>query len=186
MTSRLLPVLSRTDLPEAELRAARLDGEVFAVGECFCPVDEVIGPAHRARSLAAVLPPRMIAEQHSAAWVLGATSVPPWRPELCTDADARTRPASLAMLTVREVVIDSSEFTWMGGMRVTTPLRTAIDLARFSAPFGAEEQEIVAKLAELGRFQLSDCIEAIESRRNLPRKRSALQRLHSAFAAPST
>ena len=88
------------------------------------------------------------------------------------------------MMTVREVVIDSSEFTWMGGMRVTTPLRTAIDLARFSVPFGAEEQEIVAKLAELGRFQLSDCIEAIESRRNLPRKRSALRRLHSAFDCP--
>lgn len=184
MTSRLPPVLSPADLPEAELYAAGLDGEVFPVGGCFSPVDEVIGPVHRARSLAAVLPPRMIAERHSAAWVLGASSSPPPRPELCTDIDARTRPVSLATMAVREVVIDSSEVVWLGGMRVTTPLRTAIDLARFSVPFGAEEQQIVANLAELGRFGLGDCVEAIESRRNLPRKRSALRRLHSAFACP--
>ena len=184
MTQRLHPVLSPADLPEAELRAALLDGEVFAVGECFSPVDEVVGPVHRARSLAALLPPRLIAEQHSAAWVLGASSSPPSRPELCTDSAARTKPPSLAMLAVREVVIDSSEFSWLGGIRVTTPLRTAIDLARFSIAFGAEEREIVARLAESGRFRLSDVTEAIERRRNLPRKRLALTRLHSVFAGP--
>ena len=88
------------------------------------------------------------------------------------------------MLAVREVVIDSSEFSWLGGIRVTTPLRTAIDLARFSIAFGAEEREIVARLAESGRFRLSDVTEAIERRRNLPRKRLALTRLHSVFAGP--
>lgn len=183
MTPRLPPVLSCSDLPEAELHAAKLDGEVFAVGECFSPVDEVIGPAHRARSLAAVLPARMIAEQHTAAWVFGATDVPPPRPELCTDIDARARPASLAVLAVREVVIESSEFCWMGGMRVTTPLRTALDLARFSARFGPGERKAIAMLARLGRFGLADCIEAIESRRNLPLKHRALPRLQAAFSA---
>jgi hypothetical protein len=182
MTQCLPPVLSPADLPEAELRAARLDGEVFPVGECFSPVDEVVGPMHRARSLAALLPPRLIAEQHSAAWVLGASDSPPSRPELCTDSDARTRPTALALLAVREVVIDASEYSWLGGIRVTTPLRTAIDLARFSDAFGAEEREIVARLAESGRFRLGDVIEAIERRRNLPRKRIAMMRLGSVFS----
>ncbi|MCU1403664.1 MAG: hypothetical protein JWM70_1988, partial [Microbacteriaceae bacterium] len=39
--SRLESVLCRIDLPEAELQAARLDGEVYAVSECFCPIDVV-------------------------------------------------------------------------------------------------------------------------------------------------
>lgn len=181
MTSRLSSVLSPTDLPEAELYAARLDGEVFAVGACFSPVDEVVGPIHRARALATVLPPLMIAEQHTAAWVLGASSVPPSRPELCTDIGTRSRPTSVTRMAVREVMIDATEFVWMGEIRVTTPLRTTIDLARFSTEFDEREQAIVAKLADLGGFCLGDCIEAIDGRRNLPQKHRALSRLRLAF-----
>lgn len=187
MAPRLSPVLSPADLPEAELHAAKLDGELFAVGDCFSPVDEAIGPQHRVRALAAMLPiplpTPLIAEQHTAAWVLGVTDAVPPRPELCTDSGARARPAATTLLGIREVVIDGGEFSWLGGMRVTTPLRTAIDLARFSTSFCAQEREIIRRLAGLGGFCFTDCVEAIEARRNLPRKHRAQSRLVTVFAA---
>ena len=56
MTPILPPVLGALDLPAPELHAARLDGEVFALDECFCPIDEIEQSIHRARALAAILP----------------------------------------------------------------------------------------------------------------------------------
>ena len=181
MTPRLAPVLSRRDLPEAELYAARLDGEVFAIDECFCPVDEIEQRTHRARALAAILPARLIAEQRTAAWVLGVLDRPPARHQLCADAGARARPPSTARMTVREVVIDDSELLSYAGMRVTTPLRTALDLARFSTDFGPDEHSLIERLAALGSFGLAECRTALEKRRNLPGKRLALHRFRSAL-----
>ena len=131
----------------------------------------------------AALPERMIAEQRTAAWVLGAIDFLPQRLQLCTDIAARARSASLATITVREVVIEASEFTWIAGLRVTTPLRTALDLARFSEGFEDDERTIVAKLAQLGGFGLADCTDAIDGRRNLPRKHQAVERLSAALAS---
>jgi len=184
--TRLLPlVLSRFDLPEAELHAARLDGELFAIDECFGPIDLAPQASLRAASLAAILPARLIAEQHTAAWVLGALLDPPARHQLCADSAARYRFAGAARFTVREVVLDSDDTTVLGGLRVTTALRTAIDLARFCAEFDAAEEEIVAGLARIGRFDLTGAIAGLERRRHLPGKVRAAQRLRAALPLAS-
>ncbi|HEU4849176.1 MAG TPA: hypothetical protein VFS93_02065 [Terrimesophilobacter sp.] len=174
---RLSPVLDPTDLPEAELRAAILDGELFAFRDGYCPIDEIEGTRHRAMTLARTLPPKVIAERRTAAWVLGLGQAPPSPLEACTDIAVRTRIAPVSGLTVREVVIDPDECLTIEGLRITSPLRTAIDLARTEEAFGAPERELVGGLALLGRFGFEDCVAAIDARRNLPNKHLAIERL---------
>ncbi|MES2170071.1 MAG: type IV toxin-antitoxin system AbiEi family antitoxin [Actinomycetota bacterium] len=173
---RLPAVLSTHDLPSAELQAARLDGELFAIDECFSPIDEIEQRRHRAASLAAIVPDRLIAEQHSAAWVHGALLHAPARHEFCADTRARVRPAG-ARFALREVVIDDSDLMELGGMSVTTPLRTVLDLARFSSEFGEAERQVTRALMVCGRFGFIDCVSALDRRRNLPGKRQAIARL---------
>jgi hypothetical protein len=174
---RLNPVLSRTELPAPELRALVLDGEAFRIGDCVSPVDEVPSPLLRAAALAVELPPRLIAEQHSAAWIWGAQTDPPARHEVCADITARTRPALGNHLAVREVVLLHEDTVTLAGLAVTTPMRTAIDLARFVQDWTDAEARIIRELLVLGRVSILDCARAMNRRRNLPNKRIALDRL---------
>jgi hypothetical protein len=177
MSLRLPLVLSELDLPLPELLAARLDGELFRVDGAFAPLDEVEQPAHRAHAILDTAPPRFIAEQHSAAWVWGAIAVPPAPHQFCVDIAARVSGSPARHKRVREVVIGPHEIASFGGAKVTTPLRTAVDLARFSVRFGAEEQRAVVALSVAARFTIDDCVEELEGRRNLPNKRQAVDRI---------
>jgi hypothetical protein len=177
---RLSPILFTADLPLPELDAARLDGELFSVDHCFAPIDEPERAALRAGSLAVRFSPRLIAEQRSAAWVLGALDDPPEVHQLCAGLDARVRPSDLTGLEVREVVIDQQDLVTIGGFRVTTAARTAIDLARFSRDFARPERELTGRLLALGGLSVADCVRTMERRRNLPGKRRAVERLNSA------
>lgn len=174
---RLGSVLSPLDLPLAELCAARLDGELLRVDECFSPVDCAIGRVSRGAALAAIVPDRLIAERLSAAWIWGALADPPSTHELCVDTLSRVHPPSRSRMTIREVVFSENDVVSVAGMRVTTPVRTSADLARFSRDFGAHEKAIVRALLELGGATAADCAAYVTARRNLPHKRLALARL---------
>jgi hypothetical protein len=65
----------------------------------------------------------------------------------------------------------------IGRLDVTNPLRTLVDIARFSSTFSVAEYEICAGLAALGGISLEDCVTALDRRRNLPNKRVARKRL---------
>jgi hypothetical protein len=175
--ARLSRVLSTADFPRPELDALRLDGEIFRVDDCVAPIDELPTPQLRAAALALELPPRLIAEQRTAAWVWGAALDAPRPHEVCADISARARPALNAQLAVREVVLHDDDVAHLGTMAVTTPIRTVIDLARFARSWGAGETEMVSKLMTIGEFDAADCVHAINDRRNLPGKRLALQRI---------
>lgn len=177
MIERLPSVLSTIDLPWAELLAARLDGDLYTVDECFAPVDEIEQPRHRAAALRSQCADRVIAEKRSAAWIWGALDRPPARHELCVAIGARVTAPAETWLTVREVVIAASELTTIGDMQLTTRLRTAVDILRFSPAFGPEEAQIVRCLMRDGGFGIQDCVADLTSRRNLPHKRRALDRL---------
>ena len=177
MTPRLATALSTSDLPEAELCSARLDGELYRLGPSFCAIDDIDCSLLRARALAAVLPVRMIAEQYSVAWVHGLTDRLPYPLQLCARSSARLRPVSRLGWSVREVIIDERDFGLFGGLWLTTPLRTAVDIARFSEEFGHPQQSIVSNLSRIGGFTFEDCLKMVNRRRNLPRKRRAVQRL---------
>jgi hypothetical protein len=179
---RLAPVLHVGDLPLAELHAARLDGELLALDEAFAPIDSAAGPEQRAAAVGRAWSPRLIAEQRTAAWIWGATLESPARHQLCSSVDARARPPAPLRSTVREVVIDADEVVSLAGLRVTTPLRTVTDLARFEERFGEPEVLLVRELLRLGRLTLDDCLLALERRRNLPAKRLAGARIREAVS----
>ena len=180
--STLAAVLSFRDLPLAELSAARLDGELYAIDDGYSPVDVPSGPRERAASIAHYCQGRLMAEQRTAAWVWGALEAAPARHELCASLGARARPAHPIRTSVREVVIDASEFVLFDGVAVTTPLRTIIDLARFSATFGEAEREVVVDLAARFGITLERCRTEMDARTNLPNKKRAVARLTVALA----
>ena len=173
---RLAPVLTARDLPVAELRAMELDGEVVALDDAFTPVDQPSSPTQRAAAVAMYCHQRLIAEQRTAAWIWGATLDAPRGHELCVSVGARARTALPGRLHVREVVIADSEIATLGAVRVTTPMRTVMDLARFQDPF---DPELVAALLKAAHLTLAECIAELRGRRNLPQKKLALERLLS-------
>ncbi|HEY4269577.1 MAG TPA: type IV toxin-antitoxin system AbiEi family antitoxin [Galbitalea sp.] len=175
--ARLSPVLSIADFPRPELDALRLDGEIFRVDDCVAPIDELPAPQLRAAALALELPPRLIAEQRTAAWVWGALFDAPRPHEVCADISARARPTLTRLVAVREVVLQADDVVHFAGMSVTTPIRTAVDLARFAKAWGDAEVDIVRRLMSAGAFDARDCADAINQRRNLPGKRLALERI---------
>lgn len=170
-------MLSRVDLPYPELLAAHLDGELYPVDTCFAPVDELERPIVRAAALVAGLNSRLIAEQRTAAWVWGATARPPTPHEFCATLDARVAHRTAPGMIVREVVIDPEDVHMVGTLQVTSPLRTAVDLARFCAQFGDRESQIVRALMQLGGFGVQQCIDQLNRRRNLHNKKLAAERL---------
>jgi AbiEi antitoxin C-terminal domain len=120
---------------------------------------------------------RMIAEQRSAAWVWGALDAAPPRHQLCVVSNSRAGRDLPRTITVREVVIGPDEIAVVGGLRVTTALRTIIDLARFSETFEAGDSLIVSRLMLDWGISFERCAADINGRRNLPGKRRALGRL---------
>jgi len=178
--SRLPSVLSHLDLPEAELHAAKLDGELYRIDQCFSPVDEIESRQLRARALALTIPARLIVEQRSAAWIYGASWLP-HRHQFCVDINARVRTASLVGLTVREVVIEVGDLVDMAGLPVTTPVRTVVDLARNCLSFGDDELRMSGALMRIGGFGLEECRAVLDRRRNLPHKTLALERIAEAM-----
>lgn len=176
--TRLAPILTARDLPAAELGALRLDGELVALDDAYTSIDQPHGVEARALSLARYCDDRLIVEQHSAAWVWGALADPPLRHQLCASLGARSRSVHPLRLTVREVVITDADHVTISGVQVTTPLRTAVDLLRFSEH---HDGPLVDRVLALGGVTRDDCASHLHARPNLPRKRMALERLASRY-----
>jgi len=170
---RISPVLIDDDLNPVELQAARLDGEVYELAGAYCLIGELEAPRHRARAVLAGRSPRLIAELGTAAWIWGAAAEPT-RLEFAVSPDARARLAPAGRTVVREIVYTDADLVTLDGYRATSPLRTAVDLARFAEPFPAAT---VAALAARAGFGLADCAELLEARPGIPSKLRALRYL---------
>lgn len=178
MTHRLGSLLTAHDLPVAELCCARLDGDIVAVGDGWCSVDEPDGPALRAAAAGLLVPRRAIAERRTAAWIFGLASEPN-RHQFCVDASARVHRAISPRYDLREVRCPAADTVVLGGMRVTTPRRTAVDLAR-EPPHHDEPalRHLIARLLSYGGVQPGDVerelgAHARGARPNLARRRVA-------------
>ncbi len=170
-------VLTGRDIPAAELSGMRLDGEIYPLAEGWCAIDELEGPVHRAAAALGERSRRFISELGTAAWVWGATPDLPQLTELCVDLRARARLRHHPLVRVRELVLDPGDRVEVGGASVTSPLRTAVDLARFREILSETEQKSIIELALIGGFGLEQCRELLDRRRNLPEKRRAIARL---------
>lgn len=177
---RLPDMLSAAELPEPELRAALLDGEVSLVGSAFAPIDLPDSIEQRARALGFLLPRRLIADRRTAAWVHGAILDLPQRLEACARADERASPLLLRDASVREVIIDDREVRDLDGVRVTQPLRTVLDLVR-SPEFDDDLASVARAVAAHCSVTLTACLDELRRRRHLPKKSQAIARLRSAL-----
>jgi hypothetical protein len=174
-------VLGSADLPLAERMAARLDGELYALGSGHCPIDEPPTPALRLTAILTDRSPALIAELATAVWVWTAIAPPSGGLELCVPSGVRAHRAGGADSVVREVVLHPGDVAVLGDRRVTTPLRTALDLARVRIRFQPEDAAAVRRLAVIGGFDRDACVAALRSRRNLPGRRMAIERLDAAL-----
>ncbi len=179
MNTRLGPVLSTLDLPLAELSSARLDGELFALGEFWCPIDEIEGVPSRAIAASFLVPTRAIAERMSAAWIYGLVPEP-LRHQFCVDVGARAHVPHSPRLQLREVSCGPGETQTIAGLRVTTPLRTVVDLARWTADDSHDLVALLAALLHFGGFSDAAPATRICLRQNGPKKKVALRRLDQA------
>ena len=177
--SRLSPVLTTNDLPLAELCAARLDGELLRLDDSFTSIDQPHDRTARAASIALSWPERLIAERWTAAWIWGALLQPPGRHTLCASLGARARPSVPQRVLVREVVVDDDELVTIADQRVTTPVRTITDLARFD---GSVSVELLSTLARTGGVDREACRAALDRRRNLPNKIAAWTKICEAIS----
>jgi hypothetical protein len=180
MARILTPLLDTADFPLAELCAARLDGELYAVDDCFAPVDEADTMHLRAAALWREMPSRVIAERASALWVFGVLDAPPNRHTLCISLATRARVSRSSRWLVRERVLAPSDVQQIGGMSVVTPLRAAVDILTAEGPYGAEQRRCVLELMALGGFGAEHCMARLYARPSTPGTRAARQRLEAA------
>lgn len=154
----------------AELSAARLDGDVVELGDAYIPADAVETQALRAGSLSTLLGDVLAATHGTAAWVHGALPDPPSRHTVQRAVPRRLHRAPQRHIVYRDLMIDSDDLEMIGGVRVTTPVRTLADLARVD---GAEHQRAARLLAETRLGLVEEALEWLE-RRTLPHKRAAV------------
>lgn len=130
----------------------KLDGVLAQVyGEAFRPVDAPESAALRAAALAHHIPANLLRRaavaQLSAAWVYGCA--PPPRP-IALLLPPGGKSAQLPLFsgcTLRQVLLPDSDVVELAGLRLTVPLRTALDVAR-TAP-SELARSVLASMAEL-------------------------------------
>ena len=180
--ARLPVVLGTDDLPIAELCAARLDGELFAIDEGWAPVDEPDLPAFRAAVIALRAPRRLVIERLSAAWVHGGLATPPAVAQFCVPLSSRIAVIADHRAVVREVRIEASEIVDLGGIRCTSVVRTGFDLLREPTIDDGLVDVTVGALIASHRGLGSGLRRRLDAATRLPHKASALIRLDRAEA----
>jgi hypothetical protein len=184
MTNRIPIALTVSDLPVAELAAARLDGELFGLAGSWCPVDALDGPETRAGALSRMAPHRAVAERLTAAWIYGLTPEP-GEHQFCVDVQARTNKPPVTGSRLREVRLDGADTVLLGRLPVTTPLRTAVDLARWGTGWGtgpATRADTALIAALLHRDGRTDAVRVmLAGRSGASFSRLARQQLHTAI-----
>lgn len=177
MTRRLPRILDLGILSPVELRAAVLDGELGMLGEAFAITDAPPTPSMRAASLARAVPERGIIADRCAAWVWG------WTPEssplrLCVSKEARISSPTRRMHRAREVAISPDEVHELGGVAITSPERTLVDLARFDE--GDDVIELLAAGIVVAGMEKEVVDAALDRRPASAGLRRARQRLEAA------
>ncbi|GAB3387924.1 hypothetical protein GCM10027568_08330 [Humibacter soli] len=166
-------------LAVAELNAARLDGELYAIDEAFAPVDEVDDARLRAAALLELIGTRLIAELDSALWIHGILSLPPALHRVCVSRSDRLKFAPSPRFVVREVTHGPYDIEGVGELRVTTPARILFDLSVLG---GDEAARHAAALIQRWPHLAAECVERIDEAPNLPGKIAALARLREWMA----
>ncbi len=158
-------------LSPAELSAARLDGHLVELGEAYIPADAVETRELRAGSLRELLGDTLAATHLSAAWVHGALPEPPARHTVQRAVERRLHQVIGRRLLYRDLRVDPHDVMLIGGVQVTDPIRTLVDLSRI----GDVDHTRAARLMADADPQLPrEAIGWLTSHGALPNKRAAL------------
>jgi hypothetical protein len=172
---RLAPALDHDDFPEAERSVLLLDGECRPLGLTVVPLDEPDGPGIRAASLAAATARYdLVVERETAAWVHGVVPDLPRPLTLAVDV-GRSRRTKLVTPPPREARFRPDDLVLLGGVRVTTPLRTAFDLVRLDP--GEAAASIAAALLAVAGLAPAVAAALAQLHPGSPGKQQAIDRL---------
>lgn len=182
MSTPALPLLfiGGHEFSLAELSAARLDGELFAVGDGFVPVGIPIDARHRAAALLGDVPPGCTVVGRSAAWIHGAGGRCPTPVEIGGPGPSSrwVRPyRSVRTMRIREghrVIVPVGRLT----LPVLSPVGTIIDLARIGS--SAEDTALMEALARRCDLDGDEVLTALEEWTHLPGKSAVAHRVAAA------
>ena len=168
-------------LSEAELSAARLDGHLVDLGEGYMPADAVETAAMRAASLGSLLADAMAASLLSAAWIWGAIDEPPTRHSAHRAVERRLHHVIDRRLVLHDVAVPAAGRVRIGGIWVTTPLQTLLDLARawVDAPSGDAMLHALRAIVARGLANPLEAIEQLSARSRMPGKKAVITALDS-------
>jgi hypothetical protein len=201
------PKLSPTSLPQPGLPLAELysPGPLFSWPELqamasdgvltqlyqrgYLPPGTRPTPQLRARAASALISPvirqRVVAGRMTAAWIYGCAAEPD---RLAMLVDANRRVSSLRSTrgcTFHEVRLGPFDVVSLGGLMVSSPLRTAVDIALHVEPGRAVPalRELLGK-PELG-LSLRLLAHAVEATPGMPYRKAALAKLEQLRAVPA-
>jgi hypothetical protein len=175
MSVRLPALLTEADLPGPELRAAALDGQLYAVGDAWCSIAEIDDHTGRAVAAGLSLGQGVVVAERTAAWVWGARGPAPLPHTGLVVSPSRVKHQSRGSV-VRQVVVDDDEMVVIRGVSVTTPVRTVVDLARGDS-WAARDETIARDVCELHGVTMDEAIAVLDRRGRLPRRHRTLDRL---------
>lgn len=175
-------LLTSADWPEAELRAAVLAGELVPVGSCWASVAEAQTPSLRAEAWAVDVPDRrLVACGCSAAWIWGGRSRAPVPAEAAAPLGVRV--ADVPTVRVRQVRIAPEDTVVLDGVRVTTPVRTVVDLLRTTGDLDPDAVDAVRGLVAVGATDADTVRGALDALGTVPMVRQAARRLDALLGA---
>lgn len=170
----------------AELQAMRLDGlMVHVCGVSYVRTDQPSTPAIRAQSAINAVPGslhrRVALARQSAAWVYGCAPAPA---VVSVVTDHRRRTTALPAFSeavMHQVTLGPCDLQTVGGVGVTSPLRTALDVAIHGHDsWSIQALKSIAAAPEL-RCPLHLVALSLENSARVPGKSRALNRLREAM-----
>lgn len=164
--------LAGSALTIAELTAARIDGDLFEIGEGYIPADLIEARGTRASSIASIIPIDTAASGPTAAWIHGAGDAPPAIHHVRRAVSRRIRSDRRARIVLHDTSVPSTDLEVLGGVLVMTPTRTMVDLA-----LGLHRDESLMRwivlLAEVDEALIDAAIHHIEGLARVPGTRAA-------------
>ena len=174
---RLPQVLDPELFSPAERSVLRLDGECVPVGLSDVPVDVPVDRVVRAASLAsAVRRHDLVVDLRTAAWVHGAEPALPHPLTLAIDI-TRARRTKLVRPAPREARFRPDDLERLGGVLVTTPLKTAFDLLRLGHDADADAETIAARLLRVAGLSPPIAAALAQLQPGCPHKQRGIDRL---------
>lgn len=169
-------------LSRAELTAACLDGDLVELGNAYIPADAVETAALRAGSLERLLGSTLAATHLSAAWVHGALHTPPARHTVQRAGSRRHNRLPDRVVVYRDLEVDPQHLQRIGGVWVTSPVKTMADLCRVVD----DAHRAAARLMTAVDASLPTAAIALLEESSLPHKRDALRFLREECAGVRT